>query len=228
MDSTDTGSTGNAATTVSQWEQWFANVQHKAPLYFNVTVPYNRKNKGNDFYHAKDYKAAVESYSKSMQELDSNETVSAVTSASLLLNRAAALLMLLQYREALSDCEKAISLDSSNSKAHFRKATSLKGLGRLEDAVRVLNIGLALDPKSGTALMEKDALNKAILQLSEAKQLMKERKFRLALNKSDELSRAIGAGSNSREVSLLRLEALLELTRVEEAYNLSNSMVRSM
>lgn len=133
--------------------------------------------------------------------------------------------MLLQYREALSDCEKAISLDSSSSKAHFRRATSLKGLGRLEEAVRALNIGLALDPKSGTALTEKDSLSKAILQLSEAKQFMKDRKFRMALSKADDLMRAIGAGSNSREVSLLRLEALLELKRVEEAYNLSNLMV---
>ncbi len=40
--------------------------------------------------------------------------------------------------------------------------------------------------------------------------------------------KAIGAGSSSREVGLVKVEALMELGRTEEAYNLSNSMVRDV
>ena len=83
--------------------------------------------------------------------------------------------MLLQYREAMMDCDRAISLDSNgNSKALFRKATALKGLGRLDEAIAALDSGLALDPKSGTALAEKQALVRATAQLSEAKSLLRE------------------------------------------------------
>ena len=122
-----------------------------------------RKNKGNEFYHAKNYKSAIESYSKALEDLDAGNSAIAVavvssTYISLLLNRAAALLMLLQYREALTDCDRAISMDGNgNSKALFRKATALKGLGRLDEAIAALDSGLILDPKSGTALAEKQA-----------------------------------------------------------------------
>lgn len=192
------------------------------------TLFYGRKNKGNDFYHSKNYKAAVEAYTKALEDIDSNASAilnTVPTAVSLLLNRAAALLMLLQYREALSDCDRAISLDTVNSKAQFRKATALKGLGRLEEAIRALDIGLSLDPKSATAQSEKTALTRAVAQLSEARSLLKERKFRLALAKAEDLMRAIGAGGSSREVGLIRTEALIELGRTEEAYNLSNSLV---
>ena len=64
-----------------------------------------------------------------------------MNSAALLTNRAAAQLMLLNYKEAMDDCNAAILLDNTNSKAYFRKATALKGLGRLTDAIASLDKG---------------------------------------------------------------------------------------
>eukprot|EP01035_Chromulina_nebulosa_P034542 gene34543-46354_t len=160
---TTTDSAAEISSAVSNvWEQW--------------------KNKGNEFYHAKNYKSAIEAYSKALEDLDAGNSaavqavaVAPSTYVSLLLNRAAALLMLLQYREALVDCDRAISLDGNgNSKALFRKATALKGLGRLDEAIAALDGGLALDPKSGTALAEKQTLVRATAQLSEAKSLLRE------------------------------------------------------
>lgn len=78
-----------------------------------------RKNRGNDFYRDKNYQAAVGAYTKAIA-LDSENP-------SLFTNRSAALLMLLQYREAMQDCDQALALDPTNSKAYFRKATACKG-----------------------------------------------------------------------------------------------------
>ncbi len=65
--------------------------------------------------------------------------------ASLLTNRAAAYLMLSQYREALADCNAAIVIDAANSKSYFRKATALKGMGRLDEAIAAYDAGLERD-----------------------------------------------------------------------------------
>ena len=73
------------------------------------------------------------------------------TNGSYFTNRAAASLMLLQYKETIQDCDAAIALDSTNSKAYFRKVTALKGSGRLQDTMNALNAGLVHDPKSITA-----------------------------------------------------------------------------
>jgi tetratricopeptide (TPR) repeat protein len=89
--------------------------------------------KGNDFYKNKNYQSAIASYTKAI-ELDEKN-------AALLTNRAAAALMLLQYKEALHDCDAALALEKDNSKAYFRKATALKGLGKLNEAIAALNKG---------------------------------------------------------------------------------------
>lgn len=94
----------------------------------------NRKGKGNEFYKGKNYQSAINSYTKAI-ELDS-------TNAALLTNRAAAALMLLQYKEAIQDCDAALVLENGNSKAFFRKATALKGLGQLTEAIATLNKGM--------------------------------------------------------------------------------------
>lgn len=50
--------------------------------------------------------------------------------------------MLLQYKEAIQDCDAALVLENGNSKAFFRKATALKGLGQLTEAIATLNKGM--------------------------------------------------------------------------------------
>lgn len=85
-------------------------------------------------YKAKNYQGAIASYTKAI-ELDANN-------AALLTNRAAASLMILQYKEAIQDCDAALAIDKENSKAYFRKATALKGLGKLSEAIAALDKGM--------------------------------------------------------------------------------------
>ena len=61
------------------------------------------------------------------------------TNPAYLTNRAAAHLMIQQYKEALADCDAALFIGGAGdkSKAYFRKATALKGLGKLDAAIEV-------------------------------------------------------------------------------------------
>jgi len=175
------------------------------------------KAKGNEFYKSKNYKSAISSYTKAI-ELD-------VNSAALLTNRAAAQLMLLNYKEAMDDCNAAILLDNTNSKAYFRKATALKGLGRLTDAIASLDKGLDIDPRSATALADKASLQNAQEKIVEIRNCLDVKQFQMALVQVEALIKALG--NNFREFNILKVEALLELNRPEDAYNLSNLMMKS-
>lgn len=175
----------------------------------------NRKSKGNDFYKSKSYEAAIAAYTKAVN-LDK-------TSAALLTNRAAACLMLLQYKEAIHDCDAAIYLESDNSKAYFRKATAQKGLGKLDEAIFSLNKGLEHDPRSATALADMSALQNAQKMIGEIKGLLVMKQYEMVLRLIETATK--GIGSNFRDFNIMKVEALLELSRPEEAYNLSNLMV---
>jgi tetratricopeptide (TPR) repeat protein len=132
--------------------------------------------------------------------------------------------MLLQYKDALSDCDQALLLDRTNSKAYFRKATALKGLGMLNEALAALDCGLSCDPGSAAAKQEKRQLEEAQSSIIRLEDMVKAKRFTTALSQIDKLISTIG--SNFRVLSLLRAECLLGLNRPEEAYNLTNAMVK--
>lgn len=175
----------------------------------------NRKKKGNDFYTEKKYNAAVEAYTRAI-ELDRGNAL-------LYNNRAAAFLMLLQYKDALNDTDKAISLDNTLARAYFRKATALKGLGNLDGAVLAVEQGLVRDPSSKAALQDKTSLVNAKNKITEAQNLMRQNQINAALIRLDSVLKEVG--NNLRDVNLLKVECLIRLKRLEEALNLTNQMV---
>lgn len=175
------------------------------------------KEEGNERYKAKDYKTAVSLYTKAIA-LDS-------TNPAYYGNRAAASLMLTNYKDALEDCESIISMDSSVAKAYFRKATALKGLGRYSEAIDSINKGLILDPNNSSALKDKDGIQAAITQFSNVEQLLANKQYRFALPRIEQLIRDMGSGS--RALDHMRIKCLIEVDRLEEAMNLSNSALRS-
>lgn len=86
----------------------------------------NHKEVGDKHYKAKDYRKAVQSYTNAINASPANPL--------LYLNRSASYLMLAMYKEAITDCDKAIEIDLdkiTTGKAYFRKTTALKGLGKL-------------------------------------------------------------------------------------------------
>lgn len=172
---------------------------------------------GNDHYKNKQYQQAVDSYTRAIG-LDSEN-------APLYTNRAAAYLMMLMYRDAMTDCDKAISLDPSNSRAYFRKCTALRGLGRLDDAIACLTRGIEIDGTAVAAVKEKNDLLGARKALSSMHTMVhEEKKYRAALQQLEPIIREIG---NFRDFNILKVICLVKLGRLEDAYNLSNLMMRT-
>lgn len=175
------------------------------------------KNEGNERYKAKDYKGAISLYTKAIK-LDA-------TNPAYYGNRAASYLMLASYKEADADCDTILSLDSSNVKAHFRKVSALKGMGKYDEAIEIVNRGLMHDPNNTAGLKDRDALLNAKMQLANVETMMANKQYRFALPKIDLLLRDMGSGS--RKLNHLRIKCLIEVDRLEEAMNMSNTVLRA-
>ncbi len=171
---------------------------------------------GNNYYKAKNYKQAVDSYTKAI-DLDP-------TNALLFTNRAAAALMLSQFKEAIHDCDQAITLDQTCSKAYFRKATALKGLGKVDLALEALTTGLHHDPTNAAAKKDKTQLQQIKYKLTEAERFLNTNQYTSALMNIDHCIRELN-NTNVHEINILRLKILVALKRNEEALNFSNTMV---
>jgi hypothetical protein len=68
-------------------------------------------------------------------------------------------LSLKNYIVAADDSQKAIALDIKSIKSYFRLATSLSKLSKIEEAAKVCEIGLLLDPTSSALLQLKQKCN---------------------------------------------------------------------
>ena len=174
------------------------------------------KSEGNERYKVKDYKGAIALYTKAI-ELDS-------TNPAFYGNRAAAYLMTMSYKEANADCDTILTLDDTNVKAYFRKVNALKGMGHYDEAIEVVNRALVLDPNNSAGLKDRDALLNAKVQLANVEQLIANKQFRFALPKVDALLRDLGSGC--KKLNYMRIKCLIEVDRLEEAMNVSNSMMR--
>lgn len=146
----------------------------------------NFKNQGNDCFKAKQYKNAVEYYTKG---LDVNCDVDAINIA-LYINRAACNLELKNYRRCIDDCKRALILDNNNVKACYRAGRAFFAVGRLEEARQILEFGLTKDKDNKPiqdTLAKIDAAEKEI----EEKRLKKERLEQEKIHKQELLENAI-------------------------------------
>ncbi|CUM66114.1 uncharacterized protein PRCAT00003770001 [Priceomyces carsonii] len=146
----------------------------------------NFKNQGNDCYKAKQYKNAVEYYTKG---LDIECGVEDIDKA-LYLNRAACNLELRNFRRCIEDCKMVLGIDHKNIKACFRSGKAFFEVGRYDEAEQILKYGLTLDQENTPMkdLLKKiEDKRKKILEL-EAK---KKRERELAKMKKDILINAI-------------------------------------
>jgi len=98
------------------------------------------KAKGNAAFGKKDFKTAIEWYSKAIAEYDQDHTYFS--------NRSASYLQLGQRDEALSDAQKCVNLKPDWMKGHYRMGQALFELGRFADALAAYNAALRLDPQS--------------------------------------------------------------------------------
>uniref|UniRef100_A0A7S0GMX5 J domain-containing protein n=1 Tax=Proboscia inermis TaxID=420281 RepID=A0A7S0GMX5_9STRA len=189
-----------------------------------------------------DYRGAIAQYTLAIEiakteiDQDSNAATSDLTKqlASYYGNRAAAFTMLLKYREAIADCDEAITHDRAFIKAHSRKAKVLTTLGDIDGAIIAYGKGLIHDPNNASIVKEKDDIIRIKNRFELAKQCVidcasvassdkSKRKARQALAQIDLVLTTCTAWNDA---ILLKIEALSLLNRVDEAYALSTKLIR--
>ncbi|KAI9098625.1 hypothetical protein DFS34DRAFT_618244 [Phlyctochytrium arcticum] len=84
------------------------------------------KDRANDYYKKGDYYQAVDLYSEAIELAPDNATIYS--------NRAAALMMIRRYKQAISDCEAAVARDPDNIKGYLRASKCLIHLGQFDKA----------------------------------------------------------------------------------------------
>lgn len=82
------------------------------------------KQRGNEAFQANDFVNAEVYYRKAIEDFGPTQV--------LLSNKAAALIQLGKFQEAIEDCDHAIQLDPTWTKAYFRKATALEKSGNMK------------------------------------------------------------------------------------------------
>lgn len=101
------------------------------------------KEEGNFYYKCKNYKKAVESYTKALKEKidDDKELLSILHS-----NRAVAHYYLQNYRSALNDCVFARKFNPKNLKPIYKGAECCLNLKKYADCIQWCEMGLNVDP----------------------------------------------------------------------------------
>uniref|UniRef100_A0A7N8WYI3 Zinc finger CCCH-type containing 7A n=1 Tax=Mastacembelus armatus TaxID=205130 RepID=A0A7N8WYI3_9TELE len=105
---------------------------------FIKELVWNLFGEGNDVFKEGEWTKSIEMYTEALSIADYADSEDICIPTSLLeklyANRAAAYLSIGLYDQALEDCEKALQLNEGNYRALYRKAKSLKELGRHQDA----------------------------------------------------------------------------------------------
>jgi len=120
------------------------------------------KTEGNAEYKAGRWAAAAEKYQQALEVDPLNKG----TNSKILQNRALCRIQLKDYSAAIEDCEKAISMDPSYTKAKKTKATALGQSGNWEEAVRELKALAEADPQDAGIAKE---VRRAEMELKKSK-----------------------------------------------------------
>ncbi|CAG8524092.1 17050_t:CDS:2, partial [Acaulospora morrowiae] len=170
----------------------------------------------NEQYKNGNYEEAIVLYTQAI-ELDT-------TSPTYYTNRAAALMMLKRSKEALEDCQRALSLDPSSFKALLRGAKCNFVLGNLSEAERWYTKALHLEPTNGQANSEYKQLCQVQNYIHQAETYLQNAQHGLAINALDR------AASTMEEVpkkwKIMKGEALLEQKEYAEASRIANEVLR--
>uniref|UniRef100_A0A182K5A7 Sperm-associated antigen 1 n=1 Tax=Anopheles christyi TaxID=43041 RepID=A0A182K5A7_9DIPT len=114
------------------------------------------REKGNDYFRAKEFKEAVDEYSKS---LDLYQTAACFN------NRAMAHIKLQRYTEAIADCNQCLALEPKNVKALLRKAQALTSTDKRREAYKTYCDVLRLESTNPVAISNTAKLRRQLPDL---------------------------------------------------------------
>ncbi|CCX34376.1 Similar to DnaJ homolog subfamily C member 7 homolog; acc. no. Q9HGM9 [Pyronema omphalodes CBS 100304] len=121
-----------------------------------------KKGEGNEAFKKAQWTEAIELYGQALSVDPENKG----TNAKIYQNRAVAYTKLKQWSEAIADCDEALRLDSTYTKARKTRAKALGESGNWEEAVRELKAAAEADPADAT--LKKEVRN-AELELKKSK-----------------------------------------------------------
>ncbi|KAJ7984495.1 hypothetical protein DPEC_G00355410 [Dallia pectoralis] len=173
------------------------------------------KEQGNAFYIKKEYSEAFNYYSKAIDSCPKN--------ASYYGNRAATLMMLCRFREALEDSQQAVRIDDCFMKGHLREGKCHLSLGNAMAASRCFQKVLELEPSNSQAQQEhKNAAS--VLEFERMAEFgFDKRDFRKVVYCMD---RALILASACHRFKIFKAECLALLGRYPEAQSVASDILR--
>lgn len=132
------------------------------------------KENGNESFRAKEYKDAIQYYTKALQLKCGRDDIDEICHV----NRAACNLELQNYGKVLADCSKALKINPRNLKALYRSARACIAVDRLDEAQDVLERGLLLDPENVGLKQQLAALEKKLKAALDKRQREDERRHK--------------------------------------------------
>uniref|UniRef100_A0A8D0LLE8 DnaJ homolog subfamily C member 7 n=1 Tax=Sus scrofa TaxID=9823 RepID=A0A8D0LLE8_PIG len=173
------------------------------------------KEQGNAYYAKKDYNEAYNYYTKAIDMCPKN--------ASYYGNRAATLMMLGRFREALGDAQQSVRLDDSFVRGHLREGKCHLSLGNAMAACRSFQRALELDHKNAQAQQEFKNANAVIEYEKIAETDFEKRDFRKVVFCMD---RALEFAPACHRFKILKAECLAMLGRYPEAQSVASDILR--
>ncbi|XP_030195870.1 dnaJ homolog subfamily C member 7 [Gadus morhua] len=173
------------------------------------------KEEGNAFYINKAYSEAFSCYSKAIDACPKN--------ASYYGNRAATLMMLSRFREALEDSQQSVRLDECFMKGHLREGKCHLSLGNAMAASRCFQKVLELEPGNMQAQQEHKNASSILEFERVAESGFEKRDFRKVVYCMD---RALGVASACHRFKILKAECLALLGRYPEAQSVASDILR--
>ena len=130
------------------------------------------KSAGNAHMQKKEYEQAVDAYTSALKLCPNGPSSHVYFS-----NRAAALLSMKSFEEAIRDSERSLALQPDYAKAHARLGLAQFLLGRFDDAVEAYEAALRLDPdnKASRSYLEKARKKLAAQQIVEETKAAKDK-----------------------------------------------------
>jgi DnaJ family protein C protein 7 len=203
-----------------------------------MTTPAQHKEHGNAAYQRRDYRAAIEHYTRAIElaqaqllevaEVDGDAEQQKQLLGTYYGNRAAAFTMILAHVEALRDCDSATGIDPQATKVHFRKAKLLTSLGRLDDALQAYSYGLIHDPNHASAIQERAAVTTLQKRFALARTVLQTTDHQPKKHARQALAQieiVLTACPSWGDATLTKIDALTRLHQVDQALTLSTQLM---
>lgn len=181
----------------------------------HFSIAEERKNTGNAEYKAQNYHAALKYYSDAVSLCPENP--------SYLGNRSACYMMLANYRDALNDARRSISLDPKFEKGYLRVAKCCLLLGDLVQLEQTIKRFLEIDAKNTALKGEIQNLKQLRTYEEKANQCYEKKDYRTCLFHIDS---ALKTAQACQRFKLLKAECLAMLGRMEEANDIAINIMK--